>query len=126
RGDAAPGEWDQYREAARAGLQAADLVVAPSVAMLESLCEHYGPLPNATAIPNGRGWPAAGTDDKKKFVFAAGRVWDEAKNIGALDAVAPDLAWPVYIAGDRGESGKESGDRSQLREQQSPVYLGRI
>jgi glycogen synthase len=33
-------------------------------------------------------------------IVAAGRLWDEAKNIAALDEVAPALAWPVLIAGE--------------------------
>jgi glycosyltransferase involved in cell wall biosynthesis len=37
---------------------------------------------------------------KQPFVLAAGRVWDDAKNIRALCAIAPVIAWPVYIAGD--------------------------
>jgi glycosyltransferase involved in cell wall biosynthesis len=32
-------------------------------------------------------------------VFAAGRLWDEAKNLVALDAVAEHLPWPVRVAG---------------------------
>jgi glycosyltransferase involved in cell wall biosynthesis len=38
--------------------------------------------------------------DKEPFVFSAGRVWDEAKNIAALQRIAPALAWPVLVAGD--------------------------
>ena len=34
-------------------------------------------------------------------MLAAGRLWDEAKNVGALAAVAPRLPWPVYVAGDQ-------------------------
>jgi glycosyltransferase involved in cell wall biosynthesis len=36
---------------------------------------------------------------KEPFIFAAGRLWDEAKNIGMLERVAPGLSWPVYVAG---------------------------
>ena len=38
--------------------------------------------------------------DKQPFILAAGRLWDEAKNVVALDRVAADLPWPVRIAGD--------------------------
>src|SRR5690606_3875973 len=34
------------------------------------------------------------------FVLTAGRLWDRAKNVAALDAVAPSLPWPVLVAGD--------------------------
>ena len=33
-------------------------------------------------------------------MLTAGRLWDEAKNIGALEQAAPDLKWPVHVAGD--------------------------
>jgi glycogen synthase len=33
------------------------------------------------------------------MIFTAGRLWDEAKNIRALGAIARDLPWPVYAAG---------------------------
>src|ERR1043165_2299633 len=35
------------------GLNAADLVVTPSAAMMQALNTHYGPLDNARVIPNG-------------------------------------------------------------------------
>jgi glycosyltransferase involved in cell wall biosynthesis len=37
---------------------------------------------------------------KQPFVFAAGRLWDQAKNLGTLDRVAKELEWPVYVAGE--------------------------
>jgi glycosyltransferase involved in cell wall biosynthesis len=37
---------------------------------------------------------------KKPYILAAGRAWDEAKNISALDTIAEELTWPVYVAGD--------------------------
>jgi glycosyltransferase involved in cell wall biosynthesis len=37
---------------------------------------------------------------KQPFVLCAGRLWDEAKNVAALCAIAPALSWPVYVAGE--------------------------
>jgi len=37
-------------------------------------------------------------------IFAAGRLWDEAKNLRAVVDAAPHLAWPVRIAGEGGEA----------------------
>jgi len=95
----APAGWDTYREKVGAGLRAADLVVAPTAAMLAELKHCYGPLPATAVINNGRdpalAWPAP----KQPLVLAAGRLWDSAKNLAALDAVAAGLEWPVYIAG---------------------------
>src|SRR5207253_8691015 len=33
------------------------------------------------------------------LIFAAGRLWDRAKNIEVLAAAAPGLDWPVQVAG---------------------------
>jgi glycogen(starch) synthase len=37
---------------------------------------------------------------KQELILAAGRLWDEAKNLGALDAAAARLSWPVHVAGE--------------------------
>ncbi|HWC00127.1 MAG TPA: glycosyltransferase family 4 protein, partial [Bryobacteraceae bacterium] len=104
----APAEWNQYREAVRAGVQAADLLVAPSQAMLDSLGEHYGPLPASRVVPNGRALPWLTPRPKEKLILAVGRLWDEAKNIDALAAIASDLHWPVYVAGEVQKPGGSS------------------
>lgn len=101
-GKAAPSEWDEYRVRVGAGLQAADRIVAPSQAFLTQLEAAHGPLPNSTVIHNAR-TPARelhATEKREHFVFSAGRVWDQAKNLLVLDAAARDLPWPVFIAGD--------------------------
>lgn len=93
-------EWAAYRQWVARGLAGAALVVAPTHAMLHALRQMYGVVFPARVIHNGRtpeDFPAA---RKQPFVFAAGRVWDEAKNIAALDAAAPHVPWPVKVAGD--------------------------
>ena len=109
-GTDAPAKWDQYAEKVADGLAAADLVVAPTTAMLSTLEFHYGPLARGRVIPNGRcanGLHAAPPSAKDAIVLTAGRLWDQAKNVELLASVAPYLSWPVYIAG---ESRKPSGD----------------
>lgn len=100
KGETAPAYWSEYREQVTRGLQSADVVVAPTQAMADLLADHYPLREPARIIYNGceseRYSPAA----KEALILAAGRVWDEAKNLAALQAVAPDLSWPVYIAGD--------------------------
>ncbi|CAA9417806.1 MAG: Glycosyltransferase [uncultured Phycisphaerae bacterium] len=102
KGEPAPPEWDRYRWAVAEGLAGADLVVAPTAAMLDCLDFHYGPLAaGARVVHNGRDAAAfAPTAVKEPFVLCAGRLWDEAKNLAALEAVAPGLPWPVYAAGE--------------------------
>lgn len=101
RRDDAPRGWERYRRVITAGLRSATGVVAPTVAMLRALEEHYGPLRNARVIANGRRpdlFPPMRW--KEPFILAVGRLWDDAKNIAAVEAVAPQLPWPVRLAGD--------------------------
>jgi glycosyltransferase involved in cell wall biosynthesis len=101
-GVAAPPEWDGYRARVRRGLHEARLIVAPSAAMREAVEREYGPCGEIRVVPNARarGFSIGGDVAKEPFVFAAGRLWDSAKNVRALCAAAPSLAWPVYVAGD--------------------------
>jgi glycosyltransferase involved in cell wall biosynthesis len=98
-GTAAPAAWDRYRATATRGLRAADHLVAPTRAMLAALQAYYGPLPAAGVVPNGREAALFPPRAKEAFILAVGRLWDAAKNIGALAAVAPGLPWPVVVAG---------------------------
>ncbi|MEX0762441.1 MAG: glycosyltransferase family 4 protein [Dehalococcoidia bacterium] len=100
RNQQAPPEWNRYAEEVRRGIQGANMVAAPTEAMLASLDRHYGPISVKRVISNGRDPALFPPAAKEPIVFAAGRVWDEAKNIAALDESAPDLTWPVYVAGD--------------------------
>ncbi|NYZ12114.1 glycosyltransferase family 4 protein [Azospirillum sp. RWY-5-1] len=97
-----PPAWRRYAERVADGLRLADRVVAPTRAMLDALETHYGPIPRGTVIHNGRD-PAGRADaDKRHLFLAAGRLWDEAKNIAAVDAIAARVPWPVFVAGDTG------------------------
>lgn len=107
RGDDAPPSWNHYQEQVAKGLHAASMVVAPTRAMLHSICALYGPPKRCRVIPNAV--DGVGTQDrvnlgeKRRLVLGAGRIWDEAKNLGALaEAASLGLAWPVAIAGDDG------------------------
>jgi len=92
--------WDEYRRRVGVGLRTADLVTAPSRAMLRELQRFYGPFAAAAPIYNGRRAGDFPPADKEPLIFAAGRVWDEAKNLRALEAIALHLDWPIYIAGE--------------------------
>ena len=122
-GAEAPPEWDRYRRAVADGLAAASLVVAPTAAMLAALHEEYGLPAGARVIPNGStltacGQPAARA--KEPLVLAAGRLWDEAKNIESLCEVASSISWPVAVAGEAREPG------GTWRHFPSVTYLGRL
>jgi glycogen synthase len=98
-GEAAPPAWDLYRRHVQQGLAGAGLVAAPTRAMLHSLVENYGALPAGLVLPNGRSAAMFRPEPKESCIVAAGRFWDGAKNLVALQAVAPRLSWPVRVAG---------------------------
>ena len=99
KGEPAPQDWNRYAQAVGCGLSGADVVVAPTKAMLAALESHYGRLPVCYVIRNGSSPVPVAPQVKEKFILTAGRLWDEAKNLSALDGIAPDLRWPVYAAG---------------------------
>ena len=103
--EAAPAEWERYRAKVRAGLHAADLVAAPTHAMLDALQAQYGPLASTCVLPNGREAAGFKPGHKQPFIFSAGRLWDDAKNIRALAQIAPSLPWPVIVAGETARPG---------------------
>lgn len=96
-----PGQWATYQRRVKRSLEMADCVTSPTRAMLSELRRHYGPLPPAAVVPNGRD-PARFQHARRKepLVLCAGRLWDAAKNAQALAEVAPLIEWPVCIAGE--------------------------
>jgi glycosyltransferase involved in cell wall biosynthesis len=99
RGTRKPNEWNEYRRRVSAGLEAANFVVAPTRAMLATLGDNYGSLPRTGVIPNGRDSNGFRVGRKERFVFSAGRFWDESKNLVALEKAAGQITWPVRVAG---------------------------
>src|SRR5436305_760021 len=88
-----PGDarWLRYGAAVAAGLRAADAWVAPTEAFRRTICRLYQPATDGHVINNGIDAVASGTPDKRDTVLASGRLWDEAKNIDAVVAVAARL-----------------------------------
>jgi len=101
----APERFSAYHAAVRSGLAAARLVIAPTAAMLQALHDEYGTEAWSRVIANGSGSSDLGAEpdweSKEPIVLAAGRLWDEAKNLDAVCAVASQWPWPVYVAGER-------------------------
>jgi glycosyltransferase involved in cell wall biosynthesis len=114
-GEQAPARWDRYRREVAAGLAAADLVIAPSRAMLDALREHHG-LRNGRVIPNGRSAERFPAGPKEPIVITAGRLWDRAKNLAALEAIAPRLTWPIYAAGPGKDPDGSAADAARAEE----------
>ncbi|MFN8489357.1 MAG: glycosyltransferase family 4 protein [Caldilineaceae bacterium] len=125
RGKVPPTEWNTHRQHVRASLHNADLVIAPTQAMLTSLQQFYGPFPNAKVIYPGRRQPPFSPLPKEKLIFAAGQLGDAASNQSAIAAVAPQLAletqgWSIYGISDRSCSVTPPGQRLQAAHD-SPV-----
>jgi glycogen(starch) synthase len=100
KGSPPPGIWNRYRLEVSLGLNYADCIVCPSQAMLDALHANYNFDTPAFVIHNGRDPQYFNRAQKEKFVIAAGRLWDQAKNVAAVHASARDIQWPVYVAGD--------------------------
>jgi glycosyltransferase involved in cell wall biosynthesis len=100
-----PAGYEQYHSRVAEGLAGADLVVAPTAAMLQCVEKLYLPLPNARVIHNARSRTRFRPGKKEDFILSVGRLWDDAKNIGTLARTAYDLPWPVYVAGEQKHPG---------------------
>jgi glycosyltransferase involved in cell wall biosynthesis len=117
----APPEWDGYRRQVTGGLATAECITAPTTAVLKELERHYLPIANrAVVIANGVQPAAFCAIEKRPVVMAAGRLWDAAKNLAALDVAATGLAWPVEVAG---ESEHPDGGAASFS---NVVLLGRL
>jgi glycosyltransferase involved in cell wall biosynthesis len=114
----APNTWDVYRERVRKGIHAARSVIAPTKDMLSVLQAHYGSFDHGEVIENGCDLSRYAPDMKEPFVFSAGRVWDEAKDLRLLAQLAAKLPWDVYVAGDA------QRPRGVSAGAPSPEYLG--
>ena len=88
------------------GLAAADAVVAPTAAFAEATRRRYGLIEAPAVVHNGRSPLKLPQGAPHDFVFTAGRLWDEGKNLATLDAAAAGVAVPLHAAGPvRGPNG---------------------
>lgn len=86
----------------RRGLHAADAVVAPSRAFARATRAVHRLPALPAAVWNGRAAPPepeAMAAEPAEFVFGAGRLWDEGKNVEALDGAAARLGVRLLLAG---------------------------
>lgn len=109
KGKAAPNEWDKYTRTVRESLEASDVVVGPTKAILEKARDTHQFTSEARVIHNGRKISDYEEKPREKFILCMGRMWDEAKNLPLLSKIAGKLPWPVYVAGERTnpDTGKE-------------------
>jgi glycosyltransferase involved in cell wall biosynthesis len=100
KGEAAPSGWARYGNLVNCALRCADLVITPTAAMAADLKSCHSAAVDCVVIANGRDPARFQSAKKEPFVFSAGRLWDEAKNLMPLSRVNAALPWPVYLAGD--------------------------
>ncbi|HUD95303.1 glycosyltransferase family 4 protein [Sphingobium sp.] len=98
RGGPAPDDFVWRTVLVKKGLECADIAVAPSAAFAAVAQRHYGVAP--MAVHNGRSLPLVPAA-MQDFVFTAGRLWDEGKNVRVLDEAAARICVPFKAAGPR-------------------------
>ena len=108
--------WRIYRSHVASGLAAATAWVAPTEASRDEIQAIYAPPGAGAVIWNGI--EAIVPGEKEPVILAAGRLWDEAKNIAALADAAQHLDWPVRLAGavrsEDGNNGEFETSRLQM------------
>jgi glycosyltransferase involved in cell wall biosynthesis len=120
RRDVIPLEWWRYVNWVSAGVRAAGVLAAPTHAFLNQFQAIHGRANATRAIWNGRDASFFSGGSKRDTVLAAGRLWDEDKNIGMLCRVARHLNVPVVLAGEQ-----ESPDGATVRVE-NVTCLGRL
>jgi glycosyltransferase involved in cell wall biosynthesis len=115
-----PPEWDRYEDWVSSALRSADLVVAPTHAFLDDFQALHEPARSARVIRNGRDPSRFRAGAKSNVVLAAGRLWDEAKNIDVLRRAAANLDAEIEVAGD------DVSPDGQLRDLNGLTILGRL
>ncbi|MBV9396374.1 MAG: glycosyltransferase family 4 protein [Bryobacterales bacterium] len=119
KGEPLPPSRSRYKGVVMSAVHSARCVTTPSRAILETLQENYGlsiASPHVRVIPNGRRADRFCREEKEEFVFASGRLWDCAKGIDTLAAIAHELPWPVFLAGERAlpGAGRCDGDGCRM------------
>lgn len=99
QGTELPADFAWRTERVRAGLHAADTVVAPTVAFGAAVQRRYGLREAPRTVHYGRSPVAIPAGMPHDFVFTAGRLWDEGKNLGLLDVAAGAIDVPFRAAG---------------------------
>jgi glycosyltransferase involved in cell wall biosynthesis len=108
-----PPEWQRYRRLVADSLKSVQRITTTTRAMRDMLLRDYDLDPAdhpVDVISNGRTAAAFFSGEKLPFILTAGRLWDEGKNVSAMERIAASLPWPVYLAGET--SGNTTGARA--------------
>jgi glycosyltransferase involved in cell wall biosynthesis len=94
-----PPDFGWRRDLIECGLNQAAAIVAPSAAFAALTARTYALTRPVHAVHNGRRALAMKRRPMEDFVFTAGRLWDEGKNVRTLDEAAARLGVTVEAAG---------------------------
>jgi glycosyltransferase involved in cell wall biosynthesis len=95
-----PADLEWRAKLTRAGLARVDMTIAPSAALARQAQRIYALPRTPSVIHNGRSSPAAKRASTRDIpVLTAGRLWDDGKNIAALDRAAEHLPFKICAAG---------------------------
>ncbi len=101
----APGEeWSEYKRRVKEGLLGADVAICPSQYMGTVMADEYGVTSEKIRVIHNFSRAARfEAKEKQEFFLAAGRMWDQAKNLALLERIAPELKWQIRVAGSGGD-----------------------
>jgi glycosyltransferase involved in cell wall biosynthesis len=102
RGQDLPHDFAWRRDQVAEGYARAQMLVAPSHAFAEATRRVYGLSVLPRVVYNGRSRSAASSTKRvlpTEFAFTAGRLWDEGKNVKAVDRAASLTQIPILAAG---------------------------
>jgi len=99
KGTPLPPDFAWRRDLIECGLNRAAAVVAPSAAFAALTARTYALARPVHAVHNGRRALAMKRRPMEDYVFWAGRLWDEGKNVRALDEAAARISARVEAAG---------------------------
>ena len=99
KGGPLPPDFGWRRDLIECGLNRAAAVVAPSAAFAALTARTYALTRPVHAVHNGRRALPMKRRPMEDYVFTAGRLWDEGKNLRTLDEAVCKLGVPIEAAG---------------------------
>jgi len=99
KGTPLPADFRWRRDLIECGFNRAAAAVAPSAAFAALTARTYALTRPVHAVHNGRRALSMKRRPMEDYVFTAGRLWDEGKNVQTVDEAAARLSVPVEAAG---------------------------
>lgn len=110
-----PPEWSAYVGQVRAGLSAADLIVAPSQYQADRVRRYFGHTADAVIHNAAEVTRSIGTEKNHPLLISAGRAWDEAKGMMVLERALEILGDAAPAAHLLGAMEGPEGERFEAR-----------